>query len=106
MQNLVGTHTEGHSVQMGQHVRASSTKVSASSRETAAVLNPTAKGSAIANSISSQLLSCTQTLRHSASLKSFPAPQTTTVVALSRTIPCAAVCAAVLRLAARLQQYT
>ena len=58
---VLGTHTEGHSVQMGQHVRASSTNVSASSRETAAVLKPTAKGSAIANSTNSQLLSCAQT---------------------------------------------
>ena len=52
------THTEGHSTQTGQQVRASMTNVSANSRDTAAVLNPIAKGSAIANSSSSQLLSC------------------------------------------------
>lgn len=72
---VLGTHTEGHSVQMGQHVRASSTNVSANSRETAAVLKPTAKGSASANSTNSQLLSCAQTLSHSAGLTSFPALQ-------------------------------
>ena len=52
-----GTHTEGHDTQTGQHVNASSTSVKARSRDTAAVLNPIAKGNAIANSSSSQLLS-------------------------------------------------
>ena len=89
-----GTHTEGHSVQMGQHVRASSTNVSASSRETAAVLKPTAKGSAIANSTNSQLLSCAQTQRADAGQTSV------------RVSPCAASCAGLVRRAAGLQQYT
>ena len=51
-------HQLGQSTQNGQQVKASRDRVSASRRDTRAVLKPTAKGSDSINSSSSQLLSC------------------------------------------------